>query len=437
MGGVDVTNQRIRISELECRDEDVVGFFEEISPESRPELVCKALSLGVVGLRAMGVAGHVEIVEREFLKLSHGFESALNQTERDLMERVDLTFDPDRAESVSARLGATIAEAYKSASGLLDQTRSELEDLVSDAFNPDLASSCIYRITKLVTDTKAEIERAFDPAYEDSHIARLVGIIDDYFGETGLVSEVVATQVTPIKDEVLAALQDLRDLVVGQAAASQARRLSPASGSDFEDEVESILRKLAKAYGDSVERVGSQAGDAGLSKRGDFVIELREGPRFTVEAKDYSSPITLRGSRGILAALDDSMVNRASTFAVAVMREEGGFPKEVGSFNDYDSNKVLCYFGPEGELLEVGYRWARTVLLATASRKGVDVAIVEAGLEEARLALREIARIEGKAKAIVKNADEIQGIVTFQLRRAINGLDEAASGLTVEIAEAS
>jgi hypothetical protein len=57
-------------------------------------------------------------------------------------------------------------------------------------------------------------------------------------------------------------------------------RLSPASVSDFEDEVEAALRRLAKAYGGSVERVCTQAGDAGLSKRGDFVVELREGPRF-------------------------------------------------------------------------------------------------------------------------------------------------------------
>lgn len=437
METIDFTPQSIVINRLECSDPDVLAFLQEVSDESRAGLVCKALSLGVVGLRAMGVAGHVEIVEREFLKLAHGFGEALTSAERDLMERVDVTFDPDRAESVSARLSGTISDAYKGAAQLLDATRSELEELVSDAFNPDLATSCIYRITKLVTDTKAELDRAFDPAYEDSHLSRLLTAVDDYFGDSGTVAEVVASQVAPIKEEVLASLQDLRDLVVGQAAASQARRLSSASGDDFEQEVELLLCHLAKSYGDSVERVGTQAGDTGASKRGDFVVQLREGPAFTVEAKDYSRPITLRGSRGILAALDESMVNRASGFGIAVMKEASGFPKEVGTFNDYDANKVLCTFGTDGELLAVAYRWARTVLLSREASREIDVETVEAGLEETRLAMREIARIEAKAKAIVKNADEIQGIITFQLRRAMNGLDQASSGLLTQERRAS
>ena len=34
------------------------------------------------------------------------------------------------------------------------------------------------------------------------------------------------------------------------------------------------------------------------------------------------------------------------------MKEYSGFPKEVGAFNDYDGDKVLCVFGQDGQLLE-------------------------------------------------------------------------------------
>lgn len=41
-----------------------------------------------------------------------------------------------------------------------------------------------------------------------------------------------------------------------------------------------------------------------------------------------------------------------------------------------------------------------------------------------------MARIEGKAKAIAQGADEIRGLVTFQVRRMNAALDEAAGGLS-------
>lgn len=240
----------------------------------------------------------------------------------------------------------------------------------------------------------------------------------------------MAAQVNPAKTELMAALQGLRELVVGQAMAADERGRSPASGSDFEDEVEAVLCRLASAHGDTVERVGASSGDAGRSKRGDFSVQLPSGSRFVVEAKKRSTLLPLRGDRGVLAVLDESMINRGATFAIAVAREASAFAKEVGSFNEYDTNKLLCRFGEAGELLEAAYRWARASLLSgAAASAGVDVDTVEDGIEEARRALRELARIEGKAKAIAHGADEIQGLVSFQIRRLNAALDHAVAGL--------
>lgn len=431
MTEIRLTETSLCIEHLECADPDVVEFFADAAEASRPDLACRALALGVVGLRGMGVAGRVEIVEREFLKLSQRFDAALVAVETNLLERVQATFDPDQAESVSARLSSSIKGAHGAASEVVTQARADLATLIGDSFNPDLATSCVYRIAKLVADTHAELDKAFDPAYEGSHLSKLALLVDAYFGEDGTLSELVAAQVTPVKAELLQALQGLRELIVGQAMAAEERHRSPASGLDFEDEVETVLCRLASAYGDTVERVGTQAGDAGRSKRGDFVVQLSDGARFVVEAKKRSTALPLRGDRGILAMLDESMVNRAAGFAVAVAKDYNAFAKEVGAFNDYDSNKVLCRFGDGGELLEVAYRWARTALLiGAASDAGIDMTVVGNAIDEARKALRELSRIEGKAKAIAHGADEIQGLVTFQVRRMTAALDEAAAGLS-------
>lgn len=178
MTEIRLTPTVLRIENLECTDPDVVEFFAEASELSRPDLTCRALALGVVGLRAMGLAGHVEIVEREFLKLSQHFDSALGAVETNLLERVQATFDPDQAESVSARLSSSVKGAHAAAGEVVTQARAELAELIGDSFNPDLATSCVYRIAKLVADTRADLDRAFDPAYEGSHLAgRLGGLL--------------------------------------------------------------------------------------------------------------------------------------------------------------------------------------------------------------------------------------------------------------------
>ncbi len=234
-----------------------------------------------------------------------------------------------------------------------------------------------------------------------------------------------------MKDELLKALQGIRDLIVGQAMAAEERHRSPVSGLDFEDEVEAVLCRLARGYGDTVQRVGTQIGDSGRSKRGDFVVQLPTGSRFVVEAKKRSTPVPLRGDRGLIAMLDESMVNRAAGFAIAVAKDGSALTKEVGAFNDYDSNKVLCRFGDGGELLEVAYRWARTTLVASVARQeGVDIDVIDAAIDEARRAVRELARIKAKAKSIAHNADEIQSLLGFQLRRINAALDDATTRLS-------
>ncbi|MDA8061016.1 MAG: hypothetical protein M0T80_01065 [Actinomycetota bacterium] len=427
---VDVDEDRVVLQGIECREADVVAFFGDAAPETRVELAGRAVAIGVAGLRAMGVAGHVELVEREFAKLSHQFDRALATTEGQLLERVHSTFDPDHAESVSARLAASVADAHGAAGKVITETRSQLERLIQDSFNPDLATSCVYRIAKLVTDTRAELDRAFDPTFKGSHLSHLVELVDSYFGEGGAVEAQVAAQVGPVKDELMAALQGLRELVVGQAMAADERDRSPASGFDFEDEVEAVLCRLAAVHGDTVDCVGTTAGDAGRSKRGDFAVQLPDGRRFVVEAKKRSTPLPLRGDRGVLAMLDDSMINRGASFAIAVARDASAFAKEVGSFNEYDDNKLLCRFGETGELLEAAYRWARARLLMVAAEEaGIDVDSIENGVEEARRAVHELSRIEAKAKAIAHGADEIQSLVSFQIRRLNTALDQAAAGL--------
>jgi hypothetical protein len=124
MVAVRVSEEGVVFENLESRDPEVVSFFTEMPVELLGDLAGRAMTVGVLGLRAMGTAGRMEIVEKEFLALSQRFASSLEGVERRLTEKVDRTFDPDRAESVSARLTHTIAQANRATTATIDDAKA-------------------------------------------------------------------------------------------------------------------------------------------------------------------------------------------------------------------------------------------------------------------------------------------------------------------------
>ncbi|HLH64526.1 MAG TPA: hypothetical protein VKV27_02390 [Solirubrobacteraceae bacterium] len=111
MVAVHVSEEGVVFENLESHDPEVVSSFTEMPIESLGDLASRAMTVGVLGLRAMGTAGRMEIVEKEFLAMSQRFAASLEGVERRLTDKVDRTFDPDRAESVSARLSSSLTQA--------------------------------------------------------------------------------------------------------------------------------------------------------------------------------------------------------------------------------------------------------------------------------------------------------------------------------------
>jgi hypothetical protein len=282
---------------------------------------------------------------------------------------------------------------------------------------------------------RREFQKAFDPDRKNSYLGQLAGTVGELLGEDGAVAAALAENGETVTNTILEQIAQLRDAVVGSIAAAAERDKGTAKGCDFESDVETVLCRLARIYGDSVENVSTTSGEAGASKKGDFVVALAEGPRFTVESKNKSTAITLRGAAGILAALDASMLNRHADFAIAVSKFGEALPKEVGTFNPYDKDKIVCAFGEDGAMLEVAYRWARMQLLLELdeAESDVDVEAVRTALADAHSAVSELAKIKAKATAITKTAGEIQSIVEWQVARARQALSQAEQALEVEV----
>jgi hypothetical protein len=62
MVAVRVSEEGVVFENLESHDPEVVSFFTEMPVESLGDLAGRAMTVGVLGLRAMGTAGRMEIV---------------------------------------------------------------------------------------------------------------------------------------------------------------------------------------------------------------------------------------------------------------------------------------------------------------------------------------------------------------------------------------
>src|SRR4051794_28950922 len=93
MSPVRVDRNSIIIDGLEVKESPVVQFFNETPEETREEMVRRAISLGVTGLRTMAASQEVDQVERGFDRLRDQF---------------DKLFDPDYKDSYLSQLAGTV-----------------------------------------------------------------------------------------------------------------------------------------------------------------------------------------------------------------------------------------------------------------------------------------------------------------------------------------
>jgi hypothetical protein len=180
-------------------------------------------------------------------------------------------------------------------------------------------------------------------------------------------------------------------LEAAQAARAGERAKSAAKGGDFEDLLEDLLGEIARGANDLLERTGTDAGDAGRSKKGDFVLTLDPDAargcevRVVVEAKDRR--VSGREMREELRA---AKANRDAAVGLVVFTPTHA-PAGIAPFDVRagDVYAVLDPSDPDPATLHAAVRLARLLALASAreSEAEVDVAAVTEALEAIRQTL--------------------------------------------------
>jgi hypothetical protein len=389
----------VTIDHLMVEDRVVAAGLRESADGTLEQTLARMLSVGAAGIGAMRLG--------------------LDLSELDL--------------HVRRSFGTAADVAERRFEGLVDHIGRQLDTGRRDS----ILSSALDHLGRY----RDQLGQYLDPDLPGSHSGRLLASLEGFFADGGSLQQRLELMLAPESGSHLAAaLGAVREELAGlrdSLAQERGRRLESergtAKGFEFEQSVDSVLRRLAEPIGAIVEHTGRTTGEVGAGLVGDHVIELCNGRRLVIEAKNVQS-LTLNGTGGILAELDRAMRNRRAEFAICVSARQA-FPAEVGNFNLY-GNRLLVVDDGEGTLLSVAVRWAVSALTEWSTnldRKAVADQLQRLQAFAARFASQRAALTE-----VIKSVERVResfGDMRADLLSLAGDLERELGGPRAEVIE--
>jgi hypothetical protein len=389
---VRVAGDRIDVDRLTLTDGALAAWLGAQPMDDHAILVERALRIGLTALQSVGVTLNVDAVRAEFDRFADQSRAANEQAAAALEQVLRANFGDD-----GGRLPRTL-EAFLG-------DRGKLKSMVDELFDPRRRDSAIGRIgTMLETyfdGDGSRLAQLLDPTRMNSPLHQFRMEVDNGF--KGLHEKLVAIE-------------------AAQAARAGERAKSAAKGGDFEELLEDMLGDIARGANDLLERCGTDAGDAGRSKKGDFVLTLDPGLargcdlRVVIEAKDRRM-----SGREMRDELRAAKTNRDAAAALVVFTPEHA-PTGIAPFDVRagDVYAVIDPADPDKATLEAAVKLARLLAVATVreSEAEVDLGEVQAALTAIREALEAVRSLKVQLSNIGSTSAAVSGGLD-KLREAI------------------
>jgi hypothetical protein len=405
---VRLDGERILVDRLTVSDGPAAAWLAAQPMDDHAVLVERAIRIGLTAMQSVGVSLNVDAVRAEFDRFADHSRVANEQAAKAL-EQVLRTNFADGEGRLPRTLESFLGD------------RGKLRSMVDELFDPAKRDSAIGRVGTM-------LERYFD-----GDASKLATLLDP----TRLGSPLYQ-----FRDEVAKGFEALHAklaaLEAAQAARAGERQKSAAKGTDFEDLLESMLGDICRGANDLLERCGTEAGDAGRSKKGDFVLTLDPNLtpgcelRVVVEAKNRG--VSGREMREELRA---AKTNRDAAVGLVVFTPEHA-PAGIAPFDVRagDIYAVLDPTDPDPATLQAAVRLARLLALASARAPAdeLDTAPISESLRTIREALEVIRALKvqltsiGTTSAGVSTSlDKLRAVIVASIEQAERALSGARS----------
>jgi hypothetical protein len=389
---VRIDAERVIVDHLVLVDGPNAAWLAAQPMDDHALLAERALKIGLTALQSVGLTLNLDAVQAEFERFADQSRVANEQAARALEQVLRTNFaDGD------GRLPRTL-EAFLG-------DRGKLRSMVDELFDPKRRDSAIGRIGTMLE------------SYFDGDGSRLAQLLDP----TRMGSPLHQFRLE--MDQGFKTLHaQIAALEAGQKARGEERAKSAAKGADFEDLLEALLAQMARGSNDILERTGTEAGDVGRSKKGDFVLTLDPDAtrgcevRVVVEAKDRRM-----SGREMRDELRAAKTNRDAAVALVVFTPAHA-PSGIAPFDVRagDVYTVLDPADPDRATLEAAVKLARLVALTAmrTSESEADLASVEQSLTAIREAIEAIRAIKTQLTSISNTSREVSATLD-KMREAI------------------
>jgi hypothetical protein len=389
---VRVDAERVIVEHLVLVDGPNAAWLAAQPMDDHALLAERALKIGLTALQSVGLTLNLDAVQAEFERFADQSRVANEQAARALEQVLRTNFaDGD------GRLPRTL-EAFLG-------DRGKLRSMVDELFDPKRRDSAIGRIGTMLE------------SYFDGDGSRLAQLLDP----TRMGSPLHQFRLE--MDQGFKTLHaQIAALEAGQKARGEERAKSAAKGADFEDLLEALMGEIARGSNDILERTGTEAGDVGRSKKGDFVLTLDPDAtrgcevRVVVEAKDRRM-----SGREMRDELRAAKTNRDAAVALVVFTPAHA-PSGIAPFDVRagDVYTVLDPADPDRATLEAAVKLARLVALTAmrTSESEADLASVEQSLTAIREAIEAIRAIKTQLTSISNTSREVSATLD-KMREAI------------------
>lgn len=396
---VRVAGDRIDVDRLCLTDGALAAWLAAQPADDHAILVERALRIGLTALQSVGVTLNLDAVRAEFDRFADQSRAANEQAAAALEQVLRANFGDD-----GGRLPRTL-EAFLG-------DRGKLRAMVDELFDPRRRDSAIGRIGTMLE------------TYFDGDGSRLAQLLDP----TRMNSPLHQFRIE-VDNGFKALHEKLVAIEAAQAARAGERAKSAAKGGDFEELLDGMLGDIARGANDLLERTGNEAGDAGRSKKGDFVLtldpDLARGAdvRVVIEAKDRRM-----SGREMRDELRAAKTNRDAAAALVVFTPEHA-PTGIAPFDVRagDVYAVIDPADPDPATLQAAVRLARLLALATLreSEAEVDLGEVQASLTAIREALEavrslkvQLSNIGSTSAAVSQGLDKLREAILAWISRA-------------------
>jgi hypothetical protein len=389
---VRVEPERIVIQDLIVSDGPLAAWLAAQPMDDHAILVERAIRIGLTAIQSVGVTLNVDAVRAEFERFADQSRMANEQAAMTLEQVLRANFaDGD------GRLPRTL-ESFLG-------DRGKLRSMVDELFDPKRRDSAIGRIGTMLE------------TYFDGDGSRLAQLLDP----TRMNSPLYQFR-TEMDNGFKAVQERLMALEAAQNARAGERSKSAAKGADFEDLLEAMLGDIARGADDILERCGTEAGDAGRSKKGDFVLTLSPALtpgcelRVVIEAKDRHV-----SGREMRDELRSAKTNRDAIVGLVVFTPDHA-PSGIAPFDVRagDVYAVLDPADPDPASLHAAVRLARLLALASARDLAIelDVAEVASAIQSIREVLEVVRGLKVQLTSISTTSNGVAAALD-KLREAI------------------